>query len=418
MLRDLDCKNAKGDVKAYKMSDSHGLYLFVTPKGYRSWRWNYRFAGKNLTLTLGQYPEMSLADARIARAAFDKLRRQGTNPAKSRLLASAALANSENVKFESVARRWHASSSVLWLPKHRDNILRGMEKEAFPELGEIPIDKINAPTLLAILRRIEERGAGDRAHRLCQFLTSIFRFAIAEGITDRNPAANLKGALKTRVQGRRPALLTIEEAREFVSAFEASSAHPTTKLASRLIALTASRLGPVRMAEAHEFHLDAEKPYWHIPAAKMKLRAAQKNLEANDFIVPLAPQAVEVVKAALQLSHSRKYVFPAPKVLDSPMSDSTVSKAYRQLPGFAGRHVPHGWRSTFSTIMNERASERDRPHDRAAIELMLAHKLVGVEAAYNRSDLMPRRREIAEEWAELLIGSMPPASTLIEGQRG
>jgi integrase len=214
-----------------------------------------------------------------------------------------------------------------------------------------------------------------------------------------------------------PALRSIEEARALLLAAEAAPGHLLTKIMSRLLALTAVRSGPLRHAEWPEFEgLTSSSPIWRIPAAKMKLDIQQKEQEAFEFIVPLAPASVELVQLAQRLSGNSPYLFPNGRNPLKPRSDAVLSVAYRRLPAFASRHVPHGWRTTFSTIMNERAIELER-HDRAVIDLMLAHKPSGIEGIYNRAAYMGRRREIALEWAELLLEGLPPASSLLEGRR-
>jgi integrase len=236
-------------------------------------------------------------------------------------------------------------------------------------------------------------------------------------LAETDPAASLRKALQPVRRKHYPALRTIEEARALLLAAEAAPGHPLTKIMGRLIALTAVRFGPLRHAEPHEFEeMASSSPIWRIPAAKMKLDLQQKEQEAFDFIVPLAPAAVDLVQLARRFSVNSPYLFPNGRNPLKPRSDAVLSVVYRRLPGFASRHVPHGWRTTFSTIMNERAIELER-HDRAVIDLMLAHKPSGVEGIYNRAAYMPRRRELAQEWAELLLQGLPPSSSLIEGNR-
>lgn len=418
MLTELKCKNAKAEDKDRKLSDSHGLYLDVLRTGTRVWRWDFRFGGKGLTITLGRYPELSLADARLERAALDKIRRSGIDPRTARHQAKASQVDAEAATFEAIARQWHAQRRGLWTATHAANIMSGLEREVFPHIGHMPVTQIKVPMVLSALKPIEQRGAVDRAHRTRQFISSIFEFAIASDLAEHDPTAKLKGALPPKQNGRHPALRTIEDAQALLRAAEDAPGHPLTKLASRMLAVTAVRSGPLRHAEPHEFEeLDGEAPLWRIPASKMKLDVIQKQQEAFEFIVPLPPEAVEIVKVALQLSAGGRYVFPNVRFPNKPMSENAISVMYRRLPQFAYRHVPHGWRSTFSTIINERAQELDRPADRAIIDLMLAHKPVGVEAAYNRASFMGRRRQIAGEWAELLVGPLPPPASLLEGPR-
>jgi len=415
-MNDLQCKNAKPREKAYKLSDSHGLYLHVRPTGLRVWRWNFRIDGSEQTMTFGRYPELSLADARLERAAADKIRRSGVDPRQDRQKVMQSHADAEAATFKSVALRWHLQMQDRWSTLHAVNVKAWLERDVFPKIGGTPASKVSSKILWPILETIQKRSA-DRAHRLRRHLSAIFEFAMALDLTDHDPAAKLRGALKPKVNGRQPALLTVEDARALLLAAEKEPGHPLTKLASRLLALTAVRSGSLRHAEPHEFELDTEAPIWRIPAAKMKLSKAEKQSEAFDFIVPLAPQAVEVVKLAMELTKGGKYVFPNARFANKPMSENAVSVMYRRLSKFASRHVPHGWRSTFSTIMNDRAQDLERAGDRAIIDLMLAHKPTGTEAAYNRASFMKRRRQIAEEWAELLVGKLPPPASLLEGPR-
>jgi len=383
MLKDLDCKNARGRDKAYKLSDAHGLYLFVTPKGFRSWRWNYRLNGVAQTLTLGSYPELTLAAARLERAELDKLRRQGTDPSRARQQVRRAQADSDAATFKAIALEWHAKRRNRLSGRHADNVQRWLEREIFPHIGSMPVTNIKTVDVRAALQPLEERSA-DRARRLCQFTDQIFRYAIAAGLAENNPAAHLGGTIRKEIGGRQPALGEVEDAQKLLRAAEAAPGHPLTKLASRLLAITAVRTSPLRHAEAHEFKdLDGPAPVWCIPASKMKLTVAEKRSGANDFEVPLPARAVEIIKLALQFS-SGKYVFPNSRDPNKPMSENALSYMYKRLPGFAGRHVPHGWRSTFSTVMNERSHLHGRPNDRATIDLMLAHKPQG-----GRSSLQP-----------------------------
>jgi hypothetical protein len=419
MLRDLDCKHAKGREKAYKLADSHGLYLYVTPKGHRSWRWNYRFRGKGATRTLGAYPDLSLADARIARTELDRLRRGGVDPAKASRQAKIAQADAEAATFERIAREWHSKNRIAWSEKHAGNIMKRLEREVFPHIGHLPITQVKPKMVLAALEQIQQRGPVNLAHRMRGFISLIFRFAIASDLAEHDPAALLDKALQPKKQDRpQPALRTIGEAQGLLRAAEALPAHPLTKLMSRMIALTAGRYGSLRYAEPHEFEgLDTNEPIWRIPASKMKLEKDQKQQEAFGFTVPLSKQAVEIVELAKRLAPGARYLFCSTRSYDKPMSENAINTMYRRLPGFASRHVPHGWRATFSTVMNERAQELEQAGDRAIIDLMLAHKPKGVEPLYNRASYMNRRRQIAQEWADLLLGPLPPAAALLGGPR-
>lgn len=419
MLTEAKCRAAKPAAKAYKLADSRGLFLFVSTSGFKGWRWKFRVAGREKTLTLGAYPETSLAEAREARAEAAKAHRAGKDPAQERRQRLAAEAQASSETFEAIARAWHERQKSTWAPRHAAHVLKTLEDEAFPSLGSRPIRSITPRQVLETLRKVEARGAVDRAHRLRQRISAVFVSAIAAELADFDPAASVGKALRPVRIGNYPALTTLEDARALILASESTPGHPLTKLAARLLALTATRSGPLRHAEPHEFEgLDTKAPIWRIPAAKMKLELADKLKGSQfDFIVPLAPASVEIVKIAIEMNRGGPLLFPSWRHAHRPMSDATLSAMYRRLAGWQGRHVPHGWRSTFSTIMNELAEREGRAGDRAIIDLMLAHKPSGVEAVYNRAAFMPRRREIAERWAQLLLEGLPPSSSLLDIRR-
>ena len=417
MLTDAQCKAAKPAARPYKLAAGRGLYLFVTTTGFKSWRWKYRIDGKEKRLTFGSYPDVKLRAACDLRDEADKLRRQGLDPAIARRQQRAASSRASADTFEAIARQWHARKLPLWSTRHGETVLTSLEAEAFPLIGKLPIRAVTAPLVLEVLAPIEQRGAIDQAHRLRQRLSDVFVFAIAAGFAETDPASMVKKALAPVVKRNYPALTKLADARALLLESENAPAFPLTELASRLMALTAVRSEPLRFAEPHEFEaLETSEPLWRIPAAKMKLEHAQKRQEAFEFLVPLAPLAAEIVLLAMRLTAGGPFLFPSLRHAHRPMSENALSVMYRRTT-FAGRHVPHGWRSTFSTIMNERAIELDRPGDRPIIDLMLAHKPEGVEAAYNRAAYMKRRRQLAQEWAELLLAGLPPSSSLLGGKR-
>lgn len=417
MLTDAKCRTAKPLAKPYKLADERGLYLYVTPTGFKSWRWKYRVGGKEKRLIFGPYPEVSLTDARKMRDEARRAKREGMDPGLQRKQRRAALASSGERSFEALARRWHELRRATWTPKHAAQVLGSLEDEVFPRIGGVPIEEVTAPMVLEVLRPIAARGAVDQAHRVRQRISDVFGSAIAAGLAETDPAAAVKKALQPVIKRNYPAFRRIADARALLEATEAAPAHPSTKLASRMLAITAARSEPLRFMDPRELEdLEGDEPIWRIPAAKMKLALHHKQDEAFEFIVPLPRQAVEVVRAALRLSAGGPYVFPSQRHAHRPMSENAISTMYRRA-GYGGRHVPHGWRSTFSTVMNERAVAMDRPEDRAIIDLMLAHKPEGVEAAYNRAAYMPRRRRLAQDWADLLLAGLAPAESLLEGPR-
>lgn len=397
------------------MFDGLGLYLAILPTGTKSWRMKYRFAGREKKLNLGPYPLLSLKQARDAR---DQARREivaGTDPGAKRKASRLRAKTGET--FEEVARSWHAQKKKSLSPRYAEHILTRLEANAFPYFGRTPIKDVTPMTVLDAVRRIEARGAHTMAHEVRGHISEVFVWAIASGLTDNDPAAIIRKALAPSGGGRRPALLKIEEARTLIAKIDkVALASTSTKLASRLLALTAVRPGVVRLAERHEFEdLDGAHPLWRVPAAKMKLNKARKADSTFDFVVPLSRQAISTVQAAMDASTHKSWLFPGERGT-KPISDSTLSQLYLDA-GYRDRHVPHGWRASFSTIMNERAAAAGRENDRAIIDMMLAHMPGGVEAAYNRAAYMPRRRQIAQEWADLLFADVEPPEGLIKERR-
>lgn len=410
MLTDAACREAKPGSKERKLTDAHGLYLSVLPSGFKGWRFKYRYGGKEKRLVFGAYPLISL---KLARAKRDDARRSlaaGIDPAEVKRSAKARAA--AGTSFKEIALAWHKQKRSSLVPRYAAEVLRRLQADAFPAIGRVAIGEIDAPKVLALLRKIEARGARTMAHEVRGHLSEIFVWAISAGLAQTDPAATVRKALAPVNAGRRAAVVTIGEARELVQAIDAlRRARVLTKLASRLLALTAVRPGVLRLAERSEFSdLDGKEPTWRIPATKMKLSLARKGDSVWDFTVPLSPAAAATARAAAAASRHRTWLFPGPSNT-GPISDSTLSQLYLDA-GYRGRHVPHGWRASFSTIMNERAAQQDRPGDRAIIDLMLAHQPEGVEAAYNRAAYMQRRRALATEWSELLLEGLPEPDEL------
>lgn len=413
-LTDLAIKKAAARPKEWKLSDEKGLYVLVKPSGSKLWRWKYRFAGKEKKLAFGAYPEVSLAEARGLRDEWRAVLRAGRDPQVEREQQRAAAATQSLETFELIARAWHKQRSKTLAPRYASQILDRLEADVFPRIGSLPVRQITAPMVLALIRQVEARGAAEMAHRVRLHISDVFVFAIASGLAETDPAALIRKAMVQTDPRLRPALVKVDQARKILPATEAlPDVYWATLLASRLLALTAARPGVIRLAERAEFEdLDGDEPLWRIPAAKMKLTRKRKMDATWEFIIPLSRQAVDVVLAAMRASPSPTLLFPGIGDRRKPISDSTLSKHYREAK-LQGAHVPHGWRASFSTIMNERAAAAAREGDREIIDLMLAHVQGGVEPIYNRAAYMPRRRLIAQEWADLLMEGMGPAEALL-----
>lgn len=410
MLTDTAIRKATGKESPYKLADGGGLHLLVRPNGSKLWRLKYRLRGKERLLSLGSYPSVTIKRAREGREDAKEKLRLGQDPALMRKLE---LANSrlraENT-FEVVARDWHVTNKSKWSKVHANDVLASLERDIFPDLGALPIATITPPLMLAVLRKIEARPAIETARRVRQRCSAVFVYAIASGIAETDPAAIVERAMAPLpTKGRQPALTDLNAAREMLRRAEAEPAHPVTKLALRLLALTVVRPGELRGARWEEF----EDDLWTVPPDRLKLTKDRKLDEQRSHLVPLSRQAREIVEVLRTQTGRCPFIFPNARHAHSPMSSNALGYLLNRA-GYHGHHVPHGWRSTFSTIMNE-----EYPDDARVIDFMLAHVPKDkVEAAYNRAQYLPRRRELAQIWADkVLEGFKPPAELLIGRRR-
>ncbi|HEX4765906.1 MAG TPA: integrase arm-type DNA-binding domain-containing protein [Lichenihabitans sp.] len=404
MLSDVKIRKAKGADKPYKLADERGLHLYVTPAGGRLWRYRYEIGGKEKLLSLGSYPDVGLAEARVARDDAKGMLRQGRDPAVVKKQRKAVAAKEGAETFEALAREWHALQKDKWSPTHAADVMNSLDRDAFPDLGRMPVRQIVAPDVLSLIRKMEARGAKETARRIRQRISAVFEFAMATARAEVNPALPLRSVMAPLRKGRQPAITDLDEARVILAKTHAETAHPVTKLGLRLLALTAVRPGTLAGTPWAEFdNLDADAPVWQIPAERMKLRLHHKDDETKDHPVPLSRQAVETIEVLRALTGRGPYVLPNGRSSHRPMSENALGYLLNRA-GYHHRHVPHGWRSTFSTVMNERY-----PSDRPIIDLMLAHVPKDkVEAAYNRAAHLARRRELAQIWADLITGGLPP----------
>ncbi len=422
MLSDAQVRAAKAAEKPYKLSDGGQLFLLVTIHGTRSWRLNYKFGSNNAgrpvqkTLVLGQYPALSLRDARDARDRAKALLARGVEPKQANVFPVAEQV-APALTFETAGREWFRLQKPRWSTIHADDVLASLEADVFPIIGAFPFDQVNARAVMTVLQAIVDRGAVETAHRTRQRISGIFVYGVALGLVDTDPAASLAVALPRKPKAKpQPAVVDLQELRQLLINCEAERCRPSTKLALRMIALTAVRPGELHGARWDEFEdLDGPAPLWRIPAVRMKGDKDRKGEAQGDHLVPLAPAAVEVLRAVHALTGAGPLVFPSERHSHRAMSENTL-RALLIRAGYYQRHVPHGFRAAFSTIMNERAERewRQAGHlgvspDRAIIDLMLAHVPQNrVEGAYNRAAYMDRRRELAREWSDILVGDMWP----------
>ncbi len=398
MLTPAAVKAAQPQARAYKLFDLRGLFLYVAPSGLRSWRWKYRRAGKEKLISLGQYPTMSLPEARAARDEARERLQAGAAPGA----AGPGLNRIET--FAQLARAWHAHQAPRWSTVHAADVLASLERDAFPALGELPIGAIDAPAILDVLNGVEGRGCLTTAKRMRQRLSSIFRFGIVKRHCTDDPAAILSRMLMpARPPRQHAALLTVEECKQLLTDCEGAGARRIVRLASRFLALTAVRLDAVRGMRWGEIEdLDGPAPIWRVPAARMKLALVKKDDPRFDHFVPLSQQALQVLQlAARENGYDAQSPAPVDRLVFSRGAAPIGEGAIRQLyidAGYGGRHVPHGWRASFSTILNKLL-----PAERAAIDRALAHSPKDkVEAAYNRDEMLATRRALFDRWGELL----------------
>lgn len=427
-LTAIAAKNARGAERDYKLFDSLGLFLLVTKAGTRSWRFKYRYGGKEKLLTFGQYPEITLAAARDQRDKARIVLRDGKDPAVEAQKLKVALIAASNTTFRSVAEAWFDDEVPGWSTSHAMRVKFRLEKDIYPEFGKLPISEINSRTILAALRKIERRGSIETAKRVRGYVFAIFERAIGEClIDDPNPAVRVAKSLKkTPVGAKQPALTDVPSLIQLQKDVDNARARVITKLASRLLALTTVRVGVVVGARWAEFEgIDWTRPdvpasgaMWRIPAARMKLSVEDKTNENFGHDVPLAPQAVAVLRTLRVLSGYREFLFPGDKSWREPMSDAAISTMYKRIRAgvYRGRMVPHGWRAAFSTVMNERAAELERDSDRLVIDMILAHVPAGISAsewAYNRARYRKPRAELLRAWADLICDGLRPPISLI-----
>jgi len=293
VLTDTAIRKIKLDQRPQKLSDSGGLFLYVTPAGGRLWRLKYRFQKKEKLLSIGTYPAVSLKEARAKRDAAKDLLKQGRDPSAERKLEAAAAALDAASTFEMVTRAWYETTKSTWTDTHAADVLNSLERDVFPLIGHLPIKAISAPLMLRTLRAIEQREAIETARRIRQRCSAVFVYAIAAGIGETDPAAIVKGAMAPLPpKGRQPALTDLDEARGMLRRVEAEPAHPVTKLALRLLALTVVRPGELRGARWPEFGKDL----WTVPPERLKLRKELKHDLARAHLVPLSHQAQATIE--------------------------------------------------------------------------------------------------------------------------
>lgn len=387
-LTDTACKSAKPKDKPYKLADSGGLYLQVMPNGSKYWRLKYRFLQKEKLLAIGTYPFLSLAEARKRQLAAKELLNQNIDPSDAKRDGRRKAVTETECTFKAVALEWHAKQVERWSKNHAAEVLNRLERDIFPQLGRDHIARIEAPHLLAALRKIEKRGALDLVGRVRQICGQVFRYGIQTGKCKHNPAPDLYGAFRTRKTKHFDAIEP-KDLPELLQAIQKNDARlfSHTRRAIVLSLLTFVRPSELRKAVSSEF--DFEKKEWRIPAERMKARV--------EHIVPLSKQAITILKEQLADTErlNTNCLFPCRTNIKKPMSDNTVRLALHKM-GFKNRMTAHGFRALARTAIREELN-----YEPDVIEAQLAHKPAGpLGAAYDRAKFLKQRQKMMQEWAD------------------
>ncbi len=384
-LSDIKIKTAKPLDKPYKLSDSGGLYLIVNRNGSKYWRMKYRFAGKEKMLSIGVYPQVTLAEARNQRDDAKKLLAQNKDPSEQKQLARLEKHLASESTFEAVAREWHTSKADRWSLLYRDEIIDTFEKDIFPYIGKRPIAEIKPLELLETLRKMEKRGALEKMRKVRQRCGEVFRYAIITGRAEYNPAPDLASALTPPKRQHFP-FLTAEELPYFLNDLAGYTGSVITKTATKIILLTAVRTQELRFARWQD--IDLEKGIWEIPAEVMKMK--------RPHVVPLSKQVIELFNSLKPLSGHYELVFIGRNDHRKPISKESVNQVI-ELLGYKGRLTGHGFRHAMSTILHEKG------FNSAWIEAQLAHiDKNAIRGTYNHAQYMDGRREMMQWYADYM----------------
>ena len=381
-------QQAKGQAKPKKMADSGGLYLLVKPDGSRYWRYDYRFADKRKTLALGVFPDTGLAQARKAHQQARETLAKGVDPGEAKRIERITRHLASADSFEAVATEWYEAKLSEKSDSYRDRTSRLLKKDLYPPLGNRPISQITAAELLMALRKIEARGAVDMAHRAKQTAGQVFRYAVATGRAERDPSADLKGALKSKTKKHYASITYPEEVGKLLLAIEGFQGTSIVRTALQLSPLLFPRPGEIRGMEWAEINWEAAQ--WEIPAEKMKMR--------QPHIVPLCTQAIDLLTELHRLTGRGRYVFPSARGGSRPLSENGVRVALRTMGYDNETMTPHGFRAMARTILDEVLNYRVD-----WIEHQLAHAVKDANGrAYNRTAHLPQRKEMMQGWADYL----------------
>ena len=379
--------SAKPKDKPYKLPDFESLYLYITPSGTKSWRYDYQFNGKRKTLTIGKYPYISLSEARNEKELARQLLAHGKDPSFERK-KSALLANVESDNtFKSIASEWHSSKKSTWSKKYANEIISIFERDIYPFIGNEPINKIKPLEMLTVLKAIENRGALEIAKKARMRCGEVFRYAIITGRAEVNPTAELSSAMAKTQSKNFPFLATDAEMSEFLKSLKGYSGNILTRYATMLLIYTVPRT------------IELLTLKWSNINFEQKLATIDEEVVKKDrvHLIPLATQAIEILKFLQPITGHGEFVFPNRNHPSKPMSNGAILHVIRRL-GFANRASGHGFRHQFSSILNEHGFNRDW------IEKQLNHEEGSVRGIYNHAQYLEGRREMMQWYADYIDG--------------
>lgn len=386
--KDIVFRNAKRKEKAYKISAEKGLFMYVTPQGNKYWRMKYRFGGKEKLLALGVYDDVTLAKARVKRDEARKLLADDIDPGEHRKVMKQVADERSANSFEVVAREWFVKYSSNWVKSHADKIMQRFVRDIFPWIGNKPVIEVTPPVLLSVIRRIEERGALETAHRALSNCGQVFRYAIATGRAERDSSQDLKGALPPVKTKHFAAQTDPKRFGELLRIFEDYQGSLIVRCALRLAPLVFVRPGELRHAKWKDIDFDIAQ--WSYTVTKTD----------TPHIVPLATQAIAILKELQPLTGNGTFIFPSARGNDRPMSDNAILAALRRLNISKEEATGHGFRATARTLLDEIMGVRPD-----IIEHQLAHAVRDPNGrAYNRTAHLSERKKMMQDWADYLDG--------------
>ncbi|MDC9818695.1 tyrosine-type recombinase/integrase [Pectobacterium polonicum] len=380
-------ETAKPQDKEYKLTDGAGLYLLIKPNGAKYWRLKYRVAGKEKKLSIGVYPDISLAEARLKREEARKIVASGGDPSEQKQVERQAKKINIDNTFKAIALEWHEYKRPNWSKGYAEDLMEAFENDIFPDIGKRPVAEIKPLEMLTSLRKLEKRGVLDKLRKIRQACNQVFRYAIVTGRAENNPASELASALPPPKATHYPHLLP-DELPDFLRALSTYSGSKVTQLATRLLMLTGVRTIELRQAEWKEF--DFEKQLWEVPKERMKMR--------RPHLVPLSDQVIDALQQLQAVTGRYNLVFPGRNDITKPMSEASINQVLKRI-GYHGKATGHGFRHTMSTILHEQG------YNTAWIELQLAHVDKNtIRGTYNHAQYLEQRRGMLQWYGDFIDG--------------